>query len=170
MKSFYDSDCMGLASNIVKLVGWTAKYTVGPRFTGPRFTGTPIYREHFFPPIFLENFRSLAGWVPRPQIRHGIAYRFVSNRLISGRTCDKMHRLETRFGLGRIYGSNMLYPDIPGTPIYRAKWLPPRIPVNRGPTDYKDKSLYFRLLRFMKIEFDVHLQLIIEIPENDVDA
>eukprot|EP00116_Pleurobrachia_bachei_P000762 sb/3461024/ len=34
----------------------------------------------------------------------------------------------------RICGSDMLYPDIPGTPIYRAKWLPPRIPVNRGPT------------------------------------
>ena len=32
------------------------------------------------------------------------------------------------------YGPNMLSPDIPGTPIYRAKWLPPRIPVNRGPT------------------------------------
>eukprot|EP00116_Pleurobrachia_bachei_P015912 sb/3476174/ len=25
-------------------------------------------------------------------------------------------------------------PDIPGTPIYRAKSFPPRIPVNRGPT------------------------------------
>ena len=25
-------------------------------------------------------------------------------------------------------------PEIPGTPIYRAKPFPPRIPVNRGPT------------------------------------
>eukprot|EP00116_Pleurobrachia_bachei_P018858 sb/3479120/ len=25
-------------------------------------------------------------------------------------------------------------PDIPGSPIYRAKHFPPRIPVNRGPT------------------------------------
>ena len=29
-------------------------------------------------------------------------------------------------------------PDIPGTTIYRAKPFPPRIPVNRGPTVYRD--------------------------------
>eukprot|EP00116_Pleurobrachia_bachei_P009502 sb/3469764/ len=28
----------------------------------------------------------------------------------------------------------IFYPDIPGTPIYRAKPFPPSIPVNRGPT------------------------------------
>ena len=34
----------------------------------------------------------------------------------------------------RVYGPKYDLPDIPGTPIYRAKWLPLRIPVNRGPT------------------------------------
>eukprot|EP00116_Pleurobrachia_bachei_P014108 sb/3474370/ len=35
------------------------------------------------------------------------------------------------------YGKiTVLYPDIPGTPIYRAKSFPPSIPVNRGPTVY----------------------------------
>eukprot|EP00116_Pleurobrachia_bachei_P015635 sb/3475897/ len=42
----------------------------------------------------------------------------------------------------RICGSYMLYPDIPGTPIYRAKWLPTRIPVNRGPTVYQFLSFF----------------------------
>eukprot|EP00116_Pleurobrachia_bachei_P018746 sb/3479008/ len=28
----------------------------------------------------------------------------------------------------------VFHPDIPGTPIYRAKSFPPRVPVNRGPT------------------------------------
>eukprot|EP00116_Pleurobrachia_bachei_P002697 sb/3462959/ len=54
------------------------------------------------------------GWVPRFGMLEVSWYRIL----------DK----------SRIYGSNMLYPDIPGTPIYRAKWFPPRIPVNRGPT------------------------------------
>eukprot|EP00116_Pleurobrachia_bachei_P011308 sb/3471570/ len=46
-------------------------------------------------------------------IRHGITYLFVSNRLITDRTCDKLHRLETRFGRE--------------VPLNRG-------PLNRGPT------------------------------------
>eukprot|EP00116_Pleurobrachia_bachei_P016603 sb/3476865/ len=34
-------------------------------------------------------------------------------------------------------------PDIPGTPIYRVKLLPPRIPVNRGPTVPPTRSEYY---------------------------
>ena len=33
-------------------------------------------------------------------------------------------------------------PDIPGTPIYRAKSFPPSIPVNRGPTVTPKCPLY----------------------------
>ena len=49
---------------------------------------------------------------------------------------------EPRF-TGRIYFPQyrkltIFDPDIPGTPIYRAKPFPPSIPVNRGSTVYRD--------------------------------
>eukprot|EP00116_Pleurobrachia_bachei_P018436 sb/3478698/ len=92
-----------------------------------KYSRTPIYRTPIYrnpdlpggflsPDFFCENCRSLAE----------VSWYRI---LVKSRIC----------------GSDMLYPDIPGTPIYRAKWLPPRIPVNRGPTVYE---LTFFLERF----------------------
>eukprot|EP00116_Pleurobrachia_bachei_P016594 sb/3476856/ len=43
-------------------------------------------------------------------------------------------RFTGRMNFPRYRKLTAFYPDIPGTPIYRAKSFPPRIPVNRGPT------------------------------------
>eukprot|EP00116_Pleurobrachia_bachei_P016143 sb/3476405/ len=43
-------------------------------------------------------------------------------------------RLTGRINFPRYRNLTVFHPDIPGTPIYRAKSFPPRIPVNRGPT------------------------------------
>eukprot|EP00116_Pleurobrachia_bachei_P009474 sb/3469736/ len=43
-------------------------------------------------------------------------------------------RFTGRINFPRYRNLMVFHPDIPGTPIYRAKSFPPRIPVNRGPT------------------------------------
>eukprot|EP00116_Pleurobrachia_bachei_P000734 sb/3460996/ len=43
-------------------------------------------------------------------------------------------RFSGRINFPRYRKLMVFHPDIPGTPIYRAKPFPPRIPVNRGPT------------------------------------
>eukprot|EP00116_Pleurobrachia_bachei_P014689 sb/3474951/ len=82
----------------------------GPDLPEPRFTGKISFPRFFWKILegityrFVSN-RLISGRILGcpinigAQIRHGITYRFVSNRLISGRTCGKMHRFETRFGL-----------------------------------------------------------------------
>eukprot|EP00116_Pleurobrachia_bachei_P016848 sb/3477110/ len=45
-------------------------------------------------------------------------------------------RFTGRINFPRYRRLTVSHPDIPGTPIYRAKSFPPRIPVNRGPTVY----------------------------------
>eukprot|EP00116_Pleurobrachia_bachei_P016574 sb/3476836/ len=98
----------------------------------------PIYRNPdlpggFFPPIFFGKFSKFGRLV-------NLHLQFA--RPNGDHRCLNWYRILDKI---RIYGSNMLYPDIPGTPIYREKWLPPRIPVNRGPTVYslflQDRSL-----------------------------
>ena len=42
---------------------------------------------------------------------------------------------------GRYRKLTVFHPDIPGTPIYRAKPFPPSIPVNRGPTVYSNEQV-----------------------------
>eukprot|EP00116_Pleurobrachia_bachei_P012105 sb/3472367/ len=91
--------------------------TVGPRFTGPRFTGTPIYREDFFPPIFFGKF-SKFGRLVNLHLQFARSNEDPGSRIGSFRTVSWYRILDK----SRIYGLNMLYPDIPGTPIYRAKF------------------------------------------------
>eukprot|EP00116_Pleurobrachia_bachei_P009151 sb/3469413/ len=56
-------------------------------------------------------------------------------------------RFTGRINFPRYRKLTVFHPDISGTPIYRAKSFPPRIPVNRGPTI----SLLFDKVRFFEV-------------------
>eukprot|EP00116_Pleurobrachia_bachei_P008431 sb/3468693/ len=61
-------------------------------------------------------------------------------------------RFTGRINFPRFRKLTVFHPDIPGTPIYRAKSLPPTIPVNRGPTHQKCERLDLLVLDLVEGE------------------
>eukprot|EP00116_Pleurobrachia_bachei_P012525 sb/3472787/ len=130
---------------------WTPIYRA-PIYRNPDLPGGFLSPDFFPARVKAEGLHPDAFCICGSLGLMGITYRFVrvSNRLISGRTRDKMHRLETLFERGCIQLEVSLYrildksricgSDICPTPIYRApqftgqNGFPRESRVNRGPT------------------------------------